>query len=82
MSGYEASRSRNPTPFRGGGVNGYVAGGVPPFPHDDGIGLYHDISLTTYPRVWAAAGEQNAVMQISVKELIETIGGAVVDVTS
>lgn len=63
-------------------LTGYVAGGVPPFPHDDGIGLYHDISLTTYPRVWAAAGEQNAVMQISVKELIETIGGAVVDVTS
>lgn len=63
-------------------LTGYLAGGVPPFPHDDGIGLYPDISLTTYPRVWAAAGEQNAVMQISVKELIETIGGAVVDVTS
>ncbi|MBI3116302.1 MAG: YbaK/EbsC family protein [Thaumarchaeota archaeon] len=63
-------------------LTGYVDGGVPPFPHDDGIGLYPDLSLKTYPRVWAAAGEQNAVMQISVKELIETIGSDVVEVSS
>ncbi len=63
-------------------MTGYIAGGVPPFPHDDGIGVYADISLTTYPSVWAAAGEQNAVMRLSVKELMETIGNAVVDVTS
>ncbi len=63
-------------------MTGYVAGSVPPFPHDDGIGVYADISLTTYPSVWAAAGEQNAVMHVSVKELVETIGSAVVDVSS
>jgi prolyl-tRNA editing enzyme YbaK/EbsC (Cys-tRNA(Pro) deacylase) len=61
---------------------GYVAGGVPPFPHHEGIAVFPDASLTTYPRVWAAAGEQNDVMQLSVNELVRTIVSAVVDVSS
>ena len=60
-------------------LTGYDAGGVPLFPHYEGIGVFPDVSLTTYPRVWAAAGEQNAVMQLSVDELVRTIGRAVVD---
>lgn len=61
---------------------GYVAGGVPPFPHDNGIRVYPDASLTRYAKVWAAAGEQKAVMQLSVDELVRTLGTGIVDVSS
>ncbi len=63
-------------------LTGYAVGGVPPFPHEGGIGLYPDVSLTNYPKVWTAAGEQNAVMHLSVNELIRIIGTAIVDVSS
>jgi prolyl-tRNA editing enzyme YbaK/EbsC (Cys-tRNA(Pro) deacylase) len=55
-------------------------GGVPPFPHNDGIAVVADASLGRFEKVWAASGAQNAVMQIATGELLRTIGGGLVDV--
>jgi prolyl-tRNA editing enzyme YbaK/EbsC (Cys-tRNA(Pro) deacylase) len=58
---------------------GYVIGGVPPFPHDDRVLVFADSSLTRFDQVWTASGAQNAVMNISTRALIATIGRPVHD---
>jgi prolyl-tRNA editing enzyme YbaK/EbsC (Cys-tRNA(Pro) deacylase) len=62
-------------------LTGYVAGGVPPFPHHPGILVFPDLSLRRFERVWAAAGEQNAVLQISVEDLVRTLGAPEMDLS-
>ena len=44
---------------------GYSIGGVPPFPHNEGISILVDESLFRFEKVWAAAGTPNSVMQLS-----------------
>jgi len=48
---------------------GYVIGGVPPFPHDDGVKVYLDSSLRRYDTVWTAAGTPNSVFKVKVETL-------------
>lgn len=63
-------------------VTSYTIGGVPPFPHEGEVTVYADISLGRFVRVWAAAGEPNAVMNLSVEELKRTLGTDFIDVAA
>ncbi len=45
-------------------LTGYSIGGVPPFPHKEGVSVLSDDSLFRFESVWAAAGSTNAVMRI------------------
>jgi prolyl-tRNA editing enzyme YbaK/EbsC (Cys-tRNA(Pro) deacylase) len=59
---------------------GYVIGGVPPFPHDEGVRVLLDLSLRRYDEVWTSAGTPNSVMKISVSDLGDVVGGGFVEV--
>ncbi|MGC8587263.1 MAG: YbaK/EbsC family protein [Candidatus Micrarchaeia archaeon] len=41
---------------------GYQIGGVPPFPHRNGVAVVLDKSLLKFSMIWAAAGAPNAIM--------------------
>ncbi len=58
-------------------LTGYVIGGVPPFPHDAGVKVLLDRSLTRFERVWAAAGTPNSVMNLAVAQLRDIAGDPV-----
>jgi len=58
-------------------LTGYVIGGVPPFPHDAGVKVLLDGSLTRFERVWAAAGTPNSVMNLAVEQLRGIVGDPV-----
>lgn len=53
---------------------GYPVGGVPPFPHGEGVAVYPDSSLARFERVWAAAGTPNAVFSIRTSDLFGLVG--------
>ncbi len=59
---------------------GYSIGGVPPFPHNEGISILVDESLFRFEKVWAAAGTPNSVMQLSPLLLREVMKYRVVNV--
>ncbi|MGD2201102.1 MAG: YbaK/EbsC family protein [Candidatus Bathyarchaeota archaeon] len=59
---------------------GYVIGGVPPFPHDEGVRVLLDSSLTRFGEVWAAAGTPHSVMRVKVRDLERIVGVGYVDV--
>lgn len=62
-------------------ATGYPVGGVPPFPHREGVRVVPDVSLLRFEHVWAAAGAPNAVFRIRTKELLDVIGSGPVDVS-
>jgi prolyl-tRNA editing enzyme YbaK/EbsC (Cys-tRNA(Pro) deacylase) len=59
---------------------GFPIGGVPPFPHGEGIVVLADASLTRFGRVWAAAGTPNSVFGIGTQDLFRLLGSKPVDV--
>jgi prolyl-tRNA editing enzyme YbaK/EbsC (Cys-tRNA(Pro) deacylase) len=59
---------------------GYVIGGVPPFPHDEGVKVLLDSSLGRFDEVWTAAGTPNSVMKIPVSALRDIIGSGFVEI--
>lgn len=59
---------------------GYVIGGVPPFPHNEGVKVLLDASLGRFGEVWSAAGTPHSVMKLRVEELREVVGGNFIDV--
>jgi len=59
---------------------GFPIGGVPPFPHGEGVVVVADRSLMRFDHVWAAAGTPNAVFGIGTADLIRLLGRAPVDV--
>jgi len=59
---------------------GYVIGGVPPFPHRDGILVVADKSLFEFSKIWAAAGASNAIMAMQPSLLRDLLGIKIVDV--
>ncbi len=61
-------------------LTGYPIGGVPPFPHADGVRVFCDESLRRFEHVWAAGGAPNVVFRIGSQELVDNVGGATVDV--
>jgi len=61
---------------------GHVMGGVCPFGLKKGVKVYLDISLKNYQEVYPAAGEANAAIKLTLKELEETTNFAAwIDVT-
>lgn len=63
-------------------LTGYAIGGVPPFPHDAGVRVLLDSSLTRFEKVWAAAGTPNSVMSLRVEQLRAIVGGELVNVAA
>ncbi len=61
---------------------GYPIGGVPPFPHTEGVKVLADRSLTRFPSVWAAGGAPNVVFRMPTKELLGTLAAEPVDVST
>ena len=59
---------------------GFPIGGVPPFPHDEGVEVLADASLERFGHVWAAAGTPNSVFGIGTAELLRLLGSEPVDV--
>lgn len=53
---------------------GFPIGGVPPFPHAQGVEVLPDASLARFRAVWAAAGSPNAVFKIGTQDLIRLVG--------
>jgi prolyl-tRNA editing enzyme YbaK/EbsC (Cys-tRNA(Pro) deacylase) len=53
---------------------GYPIGGVPPFPHAQGVDVIPDRSLMRFSHVWAAAGTPNSVFRIGTSELVRIVG--------
>ena len=60
---------------------GYVIGGVPPFPHNDGINVFLDSSLSRFDEVWTAAGTPNSVFKIRVETLKRLLGTDYVEIS-
>lgn len=60
-------------------VTGFAIGGVPPFGHTNRLTTYIDEDFLQFETIWAAAGTPNAVFAITPQALVETTGGAVVD---
>ena len=60
---------------------GYPIGGVPPFPHGEGVLVVADTSLTRFGHVWAAAGTPNSVVGIGTPDLLRLLGTTPVDVS-
>jgi len=63
-------------------TTGYSIGGVPPFPHGPSVRVLADLSLMRFSRVWAAGGSPNIVIRISSRDLMGTVGGDPVDVST
>jgi prolyl-tRNA editing enzyme YbaK/EbsC (Cys-tRNA(Pro) deacylase) len=53
---------------------GFPIGGVPPFPHREGVLAYPDVSLTRFREVWAAGGTPNTVFRIGSSDLVRCLG--------
>lgn len=53
---------------------GFPIGGVPPFPHGEGVTVLPDSSLARFSHVWAAAGTPNAVFRISSRDMFGLLG--------
>lgn len=63
-------------------TTGYPIGGVPPFPHGPGVRVLADLSLMRFSQVWTAGGAPNIVFRISSRDLMGTLGGDPVDVST
>jgi prolyl-tRNA editing enzyme YbaK/EbsC (Cys-tRNA(Pro) deacylase) len=59
---------------------GFPIGGVPPFPHEEGVTVFADESLCRFSHVWAAAGSPNSVFRIGTRDLLRLIASPAVDV--
>lgn len=59
---------------------GFPIGGVPPFPHGEGIAVLADASLTRFSHVWAAAGTPNSVFRMATPDLLRLLNSVPVDV--
>lgn len=58
---------------------GFPIGGVPPFPHLDGVAVLTDKSLARFPRIWAAGGTPNAVFRIRTSDLFRLVSNGPFD---
>ena len=68
------------TPEEVRAMTGYPIGGVPPFPHLDGVRVLCDSSLLRFAKVWAAGGAPNVVFKVSPRDLVANVDGTTVDV--
>jgi prolyl-tRNA editing enzyme YbaK/EbsC (Cys-tRNA(Pro) deacylase) len=61
-------------------ATGFAIGGVPPFGHDEALGVVVDRDLTAHDVVWAAAGLPDSVFPIAPEDLLRASGGRVADI--
>ena len=61
---------------------GFPIGGVPPFPHVEGVRVYPDSSLMRFQQVWAAAGAPNTVFRIGTSDLVRLVGKGPYDISA
>lgn len=61
-------------------VTGFAIGGVPPFGHDNPVGVLMDEDLLQYEVVWAAAGTPRAVFSIAPMTLSRAVDARVIKV--
>jgi prolyl-tRNA editing enzyme YbaK/EbsC (Cys-tRNA(Pro) deacylase) len=59
---------------------GWSIGGVPPFCHDADVPVFLDETLTTFGKVWAAAGTPQAVFPMDPDRVRALSGATVADV--
>jgi Cys-tRNA(Pro) deacylase len=59
---------------------GFVVGGVPPLGHSEPLQTLIDEDLLQYKEIWAAAGTQHAVFQLTPADLQAMTGGQVVSI--
>jgi Cys-tRNA(Pro) deacylase len=48
---------------------GYPIGGVPPFPHNDGVRVLIDETIERFDEIWVACGTPNSVMKMRVPDI-------------
>ena len=75
-------KAKMPAPDEVMEVTGHPVGGVCPFGMENPIDTYLDDSLKAYDIVYPAAGEINAAVKLTVKELAELTGGKWVDISN
>ena len=63
-------------------MTGYPIGGVPPFPHSEGVSVLVDSSLLRFGRVWAAGGAPNTVFSVRTEDLLRIVGSEPAEVAS
>ncbi len=54
---------------------GFVIGGVAPVGHSEKLEIFVDEDLLQYDRIWAAAGNPNAIFELTPAELVAMTGG-------
>lgn len=59
---------------------GFVIGGVAPVGHSEPVQTFIDQDLLQYTEIWAAAGNPNAVFQLTPNDLVRMTGGRVITV--
>ncbi len=74
------AKAKMPTTDEVMAVTGHPAGGVCPFGLKQPIPIYLDRSLQSYQRVFPAAGDINAAVELKVDELQEITAGQWIDV--
>ena len=75
-------KAKMPNPDEVMEVTGHPVGGVCPFGVKNPIDTYLDDSLKAYDIVYPAAGEINAAVKLTVKEIVELTGGKWVDISN
>jgi prolyl-tRNA editing enzyme YbaK/EbsC (Cys-tRNA(Pro) deacylase) len=75
-------KAKMPNPDEVMEVTGHPVGGVCPFGTKNPIDTYLDDSLKAYDIVYPAAGEINAAVKLTVKEIVELTGGKWVDISN
>ena len=58
---------------------GFAIGGVPPLGHAQSLVTYIDKDLMQHAQIWAAAGNPNALFQLTPEELVQMTSGIVAD---
>lgn len=62
-------------------MSGYVIGGVPPWGHKTKPITIIDSDLARYDHIYAAAGKNNAVFELTFDDLVSNTKGEVIEVT-
>ncbi len=79
LSRVQKEEVRVATPEEVREMTGFPIGGVPPFPHLDGVHVLPDASLTRFRHVWAAAGTPRAVVRLATSDLVRLAGSGIFD---
>lgn len=63
-------------------TTGFVIGGVPPWGHEVTPITIIDIDLSKFNKIYAAAGKNNAVFELTFDELVKKTGGSALSIAT